>query len=81
MSNEERDTGSGRRLDNRQIMTAVAAVLLIWFAIANWQSVPIHFWVTTTRAPVFLVIVVSAVLGGFMAWLARRVRRPKAPRS
>jgi len=35
--------GSPRRFDSRQVSTAVAAILLAWFAIANWQRVEIHF--------------------------------------
>jgi uncharacterized integral membrane protein len=61
-----------RRLDNRQILTAIAVGLLVWFAISNWQSVTIHFWLTTARAPLFLVIVVSALLGGIVIRFARR---------
>lgn len=63
---------SPRRLDNLQILTAIAAGLLVWFAVSNWQSVTIHFWLTTARAPLFLVIVLSALLGGILIRLARR---------
>jgi uncharacterized integral membrane protein len=61
-----------RRPDNRQILTAIAVCLLVWFAVSNWQSVTIHFWLTTAKAPLFLVIVLSAVLGGVVIRFARR---------
>ena len=47
----------------------------LWFAIANWQRVEIHFWVLTAHASLTVVIAVSAVLGGFVTWLARRRSR------
>jgi uncharacterized integral membrane protein len=79
MADHEQPTSAGRRIDRRQVATAVAAVLLLWFAIANWQHVEIHFWVITVRASLTVVIAVSAVLGGFVTWLARR--RTKSSRS
>ena len=66
------DAPSTRRPDNRQILTGIAVGLLVWFAVSNWQSVTIHFWVTTARAPLILVIVLSALLGGFVIRFARR---------
>ncbi len=64
-------------IDNRQILTVVAAVLLTWFAISNWQSVEIHFWVTSAKASLFVVILVSALLGGVVVRLAARRHRPR----
>lgn len=64
-----------RKIDSRQILILVAAVLLAWFAIGNWQSVTIHFWLSTAKAPLVLVIALSAVLGGVVTRLARRRHR------
>jgi uncharacterized integral membrane protein len=75
MAEHEQSGGSPRRFDSRQVATVVAAVLLLWFAIANWQRVEIHFWVITVHASLTVVIAVSAVLGGFVTWLARRRAR------
>jgi uncharacterized integral membrane protein len=75
MADHEESGGSPRRFDSRQVSTVVAAVLLLWFAIANWQRVEIHFWVLTAHASLTVVIAVSAVLGGFVTWLARRRSR------
>jgi uncharacterized integral membrane protein len=70
---ENRPEGtSPRRPDTLQILTAIAVGLLAWFAISNWQSVTIHFWLTTAKAPLFLVIVLSALLGAIAIQLARR---------
>ena len=74
MADDDRTGGSPARFNGRQIATVVAALLLIWFAIANWQRVEIHFWVITVHAALTLVIAVSAVLGGFVVLATRRVR-------
>ncbi|HEY8081791.1 MAG TPA: LapA family protein [Acidimicrobiales bacterium] len=70
------DTGSSKgrpsRVDTRMVLMAAAAILLLWFALANLHSVQINFWVTSTKAPLFAVIVLAAALGGFVAWLVRR---------
>ncbi len=76
MPDKSPSTGESRKIDNRHVVTAVAAVLLVWFAVVNWQSVEIRFWVSSAKAPLFVVIVVSAVLGGGVVKLAARRRRP-----
>ncbi len=63
-----------KKPDNWKIAAGAAAVLLIWFAIDNRTSVPIHFWITTYSAPLILVIIVAALLGGLIVWLWRRSR-------
>ena len=66
-----------RTRDVRMVVTGVVAVLLVWFAIANLQDVKIHFWVTTTTAPLIGVIVIAGALGGLIATLLQlRRRRP-----
>jgi uncharacterized integral membrane protein len=65
-----------RKRDTRLILLGVAAVLLLWFALANLNSVQIHFWVYTTKhTPLILVIVISGLLGAAVALLATRNRR------
>jgi uncharacterized integral membrane protein len=77
-------TGSGaargakprdRRRDTRLIVTGVVAVLLVWFALANLQDVSIHFWVSTTKAPLILVIIISGALGALIGVMATRRRK------
>ncbi len=58
------------------VLGAVLGVLLLWFALANLQDVKIDFWVSTTRAPLIEVIVISGLLGGLVGGLVRRRRRP-----
>jgi uncharacterized integral membrane protein len=75
MSNDATpESKTDKRPDNWKIAAGAAGVLLIWFAIDNRSSVPIHFWITTYRAPLILVIIVAALLGGLMVGLWRRSR-------
>jgi len=76
MTDEHPDQPGHRRLDTRTVLAVVAGVLLLWFAVENLQTVTIHFWVSSARAPIVLVIVVAAGLGGFVVWLSRRWHRP-----
>ncbi len=64
-----------RRRDTRMIASGVVAVLLVWFALANLQDVSIHFWVSTTKAPLIVVIIISGVLGALIGVMATRRRK------
>ncbi len=61
-----------RRRDTRLVATGVVAVLLVWFALDNLQSVKIHFWVHTTKAPLVLVVAIAVGLGAAVVLLASR---------
>lgn len=64
-----------RKRDTRLVLLGVAAVLLVWFALANLNSVQIHFWVYTTKhTPLIVVIIISGLLGAALALLATRYR-------
>jgi uncharacterized integral membrane protein len=64
-----------RKRDTRFVVLGVVAVLLVWFAVDNRQSVPVHFWIQTAHAPIFLVIIITAVLSVGATWLIMRRRR------
>jgi lipopolysaccharide assembly protein A len=70
-----------RKRDTRMVLTGVVAVLLIWFAVINLQDVSIHFWLTTTKAPLIVVVVISVVLGAaitlLLTHLSRRRNQPE----
>jgi uncharacterized integral membrane protein len=77
-SGQQGNEGVRRRHDLRMVLIGVAAVLLVWFALANLQDVPIHFWVTTTRAPLIVVIAIAGAFGAVIgALVARRRSGPK----
>jgi uncharacterized integral membrane protein len=63
-----------RKRDMRLIGLGVAIVALIWFALVNLRSVSIEFWVTQSKAPLILVIVISGLLGAAIAAIALRRR-------
>lgn len=74
MSDDDHSRSSGRGPDARQVLTLAAVVLLVWFAAINSESVRISFWLSSTRAPVVVVIALSAILGGVATRLAGRRR-------
>jgi uncharacterized integral membrane protein len=73
-------TGSSkasRRQDARLVAIGGSAVLLGWFALANFGSVTINFWVHGSHAPLILVILISGLLGALIATLSLRRRSSK----
>jgi uncharacterized integral membrane protein len=66
------DEGSESRGTARLVILGIAAVLLVWFAVANLGSVSIKFWIAERRAPLILVIVIAGVLGALITLLAQR---------
>jgi uncharacterized integral membrane protein len=76
-----RDPGGGRsepiepprsRVSFRQVVIAIVAVVLIAFAIANFNSVKVNFLVFDTRARLVTVIVVAAGLGFVIGYFVGR---------
>jgi uncharacterized integral membrane protein len=67
-----------RRRDTRMVLMGIAAVLLVWFALANLQEVEIHFWVFSAHISLVVVVVLSAVLGALIALLVSSRRRKRA---
>lgn len=75
----ERRAPRDRKRDVRLVLSGVAAVLLVWFALANLQDVKIHFWVRSTTSPLIVVIVISGVLGAVIALMLSRMSRRRHP--
>jgi uncharacterized integral membrane protein len=73
MSTQERPPKQRDYL-SKTIAAVAVAVLLIAFGLANRNDVPIDWLVTTTKTPLILVIVVSALLGAILGALAVRGR-------
>jgi uncharacterized integral membrane protein len=65
---------TSRRFGAAQITVAVIAVVLLVFALANLDDVPIDFVVDTVNAPLILVIVICAALGFVIGWFVGRRR-------
>ena len=70
--------------NERQVPTArivavlVPAVLLAIFALVNTDEVQVDFVVTDRRAPLIIVILVSAVLGAIIGFVARYLMRRRS---
>ena len=69
-----RSDSARRMLRIGLIVLAVAAV--VWFIAANTKQVTVQWFVVETTSPLFLVIVLSAVLGALIdrliVWRRRR---------
>ena len=79
-----RDPGGGCRepvkpprsgISFRQVLIAIVAVILIAFAIANFNSVKVNFLLFDTRARMVTVIVVAAGLGFVIGYFVGRPGR------
>ncbi|KMT61425.1 hypothetical protein X560_0005 [Listeria fleischmannii 1991] len=57
------------------IINIIIAVLLIAFMIANRQMVDINLFVGTISTPIFMVILVSVILGWIMKWLVPKFKK------
>jgi uncharacterized integral membrane protein len=68
------DAAPERKGNVRLVGMGLAAVALVWFALANLGSVSIRFWISERRAPLILVIVISGLLGALIAVLAQRYK-------
>jgi uncharacterized integral membrane protein len=57
----------------KMITAAVLVVLIVLFAIANSQTVTIHWWfITTTQTPMIVVIGGCGLVGFAVGWVFAR---------
>ncbi|MBA2325414.1 MAG: DUF1049 domain-containing protein [Actinobacteria bacterium] len=59
----------------RLIVAAIAAALVLWFALVNTRRVKIDYIVVERESRLIFVILGSALLGALAGALLRRVRR------
>jgi uncharacterized integral membrane protein len=65
----------------KMITAGVLVVLIVLFAIANSQTVTIHWWfITTTQTPMIVVIAGCGLIGFAVGWMSAR-RHAAASRS
>jgi len=57
------EPSTGFRPTPRQVVVAVAAVLLLIFILANFESAEVSFVVTTVTLPLGIVLIVTTLLG------------------
>jgi uncharacterized integral membrane protein len=70
---------ASRSARNKPSQRAIAAIvlgaLIVLFAVANRQTVTIHWWfVTTTQTPMIVVIVGCGLIGFALGYLVARRR-------
>jgi len=60
------------RISASTIVAGVLSALLVLFALLNSQSVTIHWVLTTTTAPLIVVIIGCGLVGFAAGWLLSR---------
>lgn len=58
----------------KAIAAVVAVIMLVWFIAANSQQVQVTWWVFDTSTSLFVVILISALLGAGITYFLTRVR-------
>jgi len=67
-----------RLVQPRILLGAFVLAAVIWFAVANSQRVTVDWFLVETSSPLFLVILLAALLGAAADRLIRWRRRRKA---
>jgi uncharacterized integral membrane protein len=57
---------------------AVLLILLVWFVLANSQSVEVNIFFVTVSAPLVVVLIATAVVGALIMLLFQRRGRKRA---
>ncbi len=63
------------RPDNRTIVAIVLVVVLVVFALLNFQSVEISFLIFRVDLPLFIVLAIMGAIGFAAGWLAAGRRK------
>jgi len=66
-----------RRELARAVAIAVLAILITLFAVFNLDQVKVSYVVGSGKAPLIIVIVISALIGIVIAYIAQRLPRRK----
>ncbi|QKW23257.1 DUF1049 domain-containing protein [Kitasatospora sp. NA04385] len=70
-------TVGGREMRIRTITFLVLGVLAIWFIAVNTASVEIRLWIPTVTLPLWLVLLVTLLVGAALGGLLSRRRRSR----
>ncbi len=57
---------------------AVLLILLVWFVLANSQSVEVNIFVVTVNAPLVVVLLATAIVGALIMLMIQRRGRKRA---
>jgi uncharacterized integral membrane protein len=73
---EERVRGEGRSRVG-QVLTGILSILLIVLIVANNDSVQVDLLVTEVEAPLWALLSVTSLCGGFVGYLLRWRKRDR----
>jgi uncharacterized integral membrane protein len=65
----------GARVPAKVIVTLVILAAALWFIFANTQDVKVRLWVPTVSAPMWLVLLVTFVVGMLLGLITPRLMR------
>jgi len=66
-----------RRVPAKLVTTLVVIGIAVWFIVANRQKAQIRLWVPTVSASMWIVLLVTFVVGALFGYFMRR-RRPRS---
>jgi uncharacterized integral membrane protein len=72
-------SGTKRPISVGQLLGGLLFVLVIVFIIENSRSVKIRLIVPEVKAPLYVAILIAALLGGLITWLLRYRRHRNHP--
>ncbi|MEZ5077312.1 MAG: LapA family protein [Solirubrobacterales bacterium] len=68
-------------LSAKQWLLVACAILLLLFFALNFQTVQVSLIVAKVDMPLIVALVIAALLGALIAWLAPRLRRDRGGES
>ncbi len=75
MADEERSRGQQRAWSAKTITFGGVAIVLVWFALINRDSVRVSWIFGNSEVPLIWVIVFSALAGALIGWIVSLIRR------
>ncbi len=63
-----------RSMSAKTVVIVILVLLLLTFIFVNTQSVDITFWITTVKAPLWIVLAISILVGVAVGFILGRMR-------
>ncbi|MEZ0066262.1 putative integral membrane protein [Streptacidiphilus sp. MAP12-20] len=66
---------AGVTVNARSVISAVLAILAVWFILMNTASAKIHLWgLSTVTMPMWVMLAVMLLVGIVLGWFGKRYR-------